>query len=174
MPSLPTNGISFHYEDCVFKWKYVADKSVISSQHQSYSTVIDLITKVELLPTMTNLGAFYPKLIKEFIVNLTTDLSEPNTPNFKKVHVRGKCFDISHTLLNSFMKLSFPAEFVATLASPEQLALELFGGTIRVWRTHDQFPTIKLSVKYAILHKLALLTGIHPYIWPPSLPFWHS
>ncbi|KAA0052781.1 uncharacterized protein E6C27_scaffold1299G00030 [Cucumis melo var. makuwa] len=66
------------------------------------------------------------------------------------------------------MKLSFPAEFVATLASPEQLALELFGGTIRVWHTDDQFPTIKLSVKYAILHKLALLTGIHPYIWPPT------
>lgn len=160
MPSLPINGISFHYEDCVFKWKYVTDKSVI--------------TKAELLSSMTNLGAFSSKLIKEFIVNLKMDLSEPNTPNFQKVHVRGKCFDISHTLLNSFMKLSFLVEFVATIASPEQLALELFGGTIRVWPTHDQFPTIKLSVKYAILHKLALLTGIHPYIWPPSLPFWHS
>lgn len=124
-----------------------------------------MITKARLLSTVKNLGPFYLKLIQEFIVNLPTDLNEPDTPNFRKVHVLGKCFNISPAILNSFMKLSLLAGFVVTLPSPEELALKLSGETIKVWPTDGQFPAIKLSVKYVILHKIGITN------WYPSTHF---
>lgn len=62
------DGISFHFKECFFKWKYVVhcclvDESVISDQHRLCFAVIVLITKAGLLSTVTNLGLFYPKLV---------------------------------------------------------------------------------------------------------------
>lgn len=87
VPNLPIYGISFHYEECVFKWKYVthrqlADENVISDQHRLCSAIIDLITRAGLLQTVTNLGVFYSKLVLEFIVNLPIDLNEPTMADF--------------------------------------------------------------------------------------------
>lgn len=69
---------------------------------------------------------------------------------------RGKCVDASLTLLNSYLNVSVPAGYVASLPTSEQLALELFGGMVWTWPTDGQFFTMKLSVKYGILHKIAI------------------
>lgn len=108
------------------------------------------------MSTVTDVATYYPKLIREFIVNLHADLNESRALEFHKVHVHGKCFDVSSALLNSFLKHFLPIGFLVNLPAPEQLPLELSGGMVRVWPTDGQFPTIKLSVKYVILHKVGI------------------
>lgn len=78
--TVPIDGISFHSEDCVHKWKFVVkrrivDEAVIFYQHRSYTVIFDLIIVAGLLPTITDVGPLYPKLIHEFIVNLPADLN---------------------------------------------------------------------------------------------------
>ncbi|KAA0036545.1 flocculation protein FLO11-like [Cucumis melo var. makuwa] len=63
--------------------------SVISNQHCLSSAILDIISDVGLLPTITGVGPFYPKLIRDFIVNLLTDFNDHRRPEYQKVHVRG-------------------------------------------------------------------------------------
>ena len=51
------------------------DETVISDQHYSCFVVIDVIFVAGLLPTITDIGPFYPKLIREFTVNLPIRIS---------------------------------------------------------------------------------------------------
>lgn len=55
-----------------------------------------------------------------------------------------------------FLKVSLFAGFSVVLPSHEQLALELSKGTMHSWPADGQLPTIKLSVKYVILHKISI------------------
>ncbi|KAA0041713.1 flocculation protein FLO11-like [Cucumis melo var. makuwa] len=63
---VPIDGISFHYEECVFKWKYVMQR------------------RLECC-ALTNLGVFYPKLVREFIIDLLADFNEPVPLIFKSL-----------------------------------------------------------------------------------------
>ncbi|KAA0046750.1 flocculation protein FLO11-like [Cucumis melo var. makuwa] len=103
-----------------------------------------------LLPTITNVAPFYSKFIREFIVNLSADLNDHGSPEYQKVHVRGKCFEISPALLNQLLRHSLPADYSVTLPLPEQLALELSSGSVRQWPSDGQFSMMKLSIKYVL------------------------
>lgn len=50
-----------------------------------------------------------------------------------------------------------------TFPTNEQLALELSWGTVHSWHVNGQLYAIKLSIKYAILHKIGITN------WYPSL-----
>lgn len=123
VPIVPIDGISFHSEDCMHKWKYVvqrriADEAVISDQHRFCSAILDFISSASLLPIITDVGQLYPKLIKGFIVNLPIDFKDHRTPEYQKVHVRGKRFTISPALIKSFLKNTLPSKFFTILPTP--------------------------------------------------------
>lgn len=87
------------------KWKFfvkqwIADEAIISNQHRSSKTIFNLITAAGLLPTITDVGPFYPKFIREFIVNLPVDLNDHGSPEYQKVHVQSNCFEILPALIN--------------------------------------------------------------------------
>ncbi|KAE8649720.1 hypothetical protein Csa_012710 [Cucumis sativus] len=152
----PLDGISFHSEDGVLKWKYVvqrciADECEISYQHHFCVAVMNLIRSVGLLPIVSYVGTFYHHLIREFIVNLPTDLNDLDTHDYHKVHIRGKCFNVPPVLLNDFLKVSIPVHHLVTTPSGEQLALEF---STKSWSSNGQFPVTKLSNKYDILNRI--------------------
>lgn len=89
-----------------------------------------------MMGTVTNLGIFHPKLIREFIVNLPTDFNEPNISDFWKVHVHGKCISVSPELLNTYLNISAPAGPMAEASTSERLALEMSSGLVRTWPTY--------------------------------------
>lgn len=107
----------------------MTDKWNISTKYQSYTLVIELIKTVGLMKTVRNVGPFYPRLIQELIVNLSTDFNDPTSANFEKV--LGICISISPTILNQFLGLIVPDGLVIKYPSNEQLALKLFGGTVK-------------------------------------------
>lgn len=158
----PLDGISFHSEDGVLKWKYVvqrciADECEISYQHHFCVAVMNLIRSVGLLPIVSYVGTFYHHLIREFIVNLPTDLNDLDTHDYHKVHIRGKCFNVPPVLLNDFLKVSIPVHHLVTTPSGEQLALEF---STKSWSSNGQFPQSRnLVISMIFLIALEQLTG---------------
>lgn len=52
-----------------------------------------------------NVGAFYPRLVREFIVNLPKMMNDASkSSESRKVHVRGHCFNFSLSLINQFLE----------------------------------------------------------------------
>ncbi|KAA0035674.1 uncharacterized protein E6C27_scaffold285G003740 [Cucumis melo var. makuwa] len=73
IPSVPIDGISFHLEESVQRWKFVVQRRIVD------------------------------ELIREFIVNLLVDFNDPSSPDYQIVHIRGFKFTISPTVINGFL-----------------------------------------------------------------------
>ncbi|KAA0051794.1 uncharacterized protein E6C27_scaffold60G002030 [Cucumis melo var. makuwa] len=133
IPSVSIDGISFYLEENVQHWKSVvqrriADKVNISDKHHSCVSIMNLIEKAGLSKTISNVGPFYPQLMKEFIVNFPAGFNDPSSPDYQTVHIRGFKFTISPTVIN---------------------------GTLSSWPVNG-IPAVALSVKYVILHKIGI------------------
>ncbi|XP_057418721.1 uncharacterized protein LOC130712926 [Lotus japonicus] len=63
----------------------VAKKKEIASDVLACKEIIALIAKAGLRKTVMNIGKCYDKLVKEFIVNLSNDVNNPASPEFRKV-----------------------------------------------------------------------------------------
>ena len=59
--------------------------------------------KARLSKTISNVGLFYPQLIKDFIVNLPSDFNNPSSPSYQTVHIRGFKFKISSPVIKEFL-----------------------------------------------------------------------
>lgn len=68
-----------------------------------------------LLKTVVDVGPFYPQLMRELIVKLLVRFNNPNSPNYHKVHIRGICFNISLSVINSLGRSESPLLGEATL-----------------------------------------------------------
>ena len=87
IPQVPIDGISSHLEEGVQCWKYVvqrriADEINIFYKHHSCLSIMDMIFKSGLSMTILNVGPFYPKLIREFIVNLCSEFNDPSSLDY--------------------------------------------------------------------------------------------
>lgn len=81
IPPAPMDTVSFHSEESAQKWRFVYQRRVAQERELSQEAleckeIIELLEKAELMKTVKDLGNCYEKLVKEFIVNITTDCSE--------------------------------------------------------------------------------------------------
>ena len=81
----------------------IADEVNISDKHQSCMSIMDLIHKAGLEKTISNVGPFYPQLIREFIVNLPDEFNNPSSADYQTVHIRGFKFVILPSMINGFL-----------------------------------------------------------------------
>ncbi|XP_050891404.1 uncharacterized protein LOC127096911 [Lathyrus oleraceus] len=100
---------------------------------------MDLIQEAGLMKTVTQFSKCYDMLVKEFIVNLSEECADGKSKEFRKVYVRGKCVNFSPSVINKY------------LGRPDEAQPEL---EVRKWPLKGKLVASKLSVKYAILHKI--------------------
>ena len=67
------------------QWRIV-DEVNISDKHQSCMSIMDLIHRAGLEKIISNVGPFYPQLIREFIVNLLDAFNNPCSLDYQTVH----------------------------------------------------------------------------------------
>ncbi|TYK29236.1 uncharacterized protein E5676_scaffold1228G00270 [Cucumis melo var. makuwa] len=125
-------------------------------------SIMNLIHKAGLKKTISNVGPFYPQLIREFIVNLPDEFNDPSSADYHTVHIRGFKFVISPAVINGFLGNTVDIDCSPSCPTTKVLANVLFGGTLSTWLVNG-IPTAALSVKYAILHKIGIAN------WFPSL-----
>ncbi|XP_050877485.1 uncharacterized protein LOC127081258 [Lathyrus oleraceus] len=115
--------------------------------------VIDLIKTAGLMKTMVGFSQCYEGLVKQFIVNIPEDIADKNNKEFCKVFVRGKCITFSPTVINNFMGKRF--EGAGELeATDNEVCREITVRQVKGWPIKKHLPDGKLTVKYAILHKI--------------------
>jgi hypothetical protein len=117
----------------------------------------DMMEKIKeggLLKTMCNLGDCYEKLVKEFLVNISKHCENPLSQEYQKVYVRGECVQFSPNIINRYLGIT---ETNATdlKVTENQVCKEITANQVKVWPTKGQISYGKLSVKYAILNRLA-------------------
>ncbi|KAL5156393.1 hypothetical protein HKD37_U058577 [Glycine soja] len=115
--------------------------------------IMDLIKAAGLLKTVTKLGDCYESLVREFIVNIPSDITNRKSDEYQRVFVRGKCVRFSPAVINKY--LGRPTDGVVDITvSEHQIAKEITAKQIQHWPKKGKLSAGKLSVKYAILHRI--------------------
>ncbi|KAA0045208.1 uncharacterized protein E5676_scaffold1493G00360 [Cucumis melo var. makuwa] len=100
VPFVPIDGISFHHEESVQRWKFVMQRRIAD------------------------------ELIKEFIVNLPDEFNDPSSADYQTVHIRGFKFVISSAVINGFLGNTVDIDCSPSCPTTEVLANALSGGTL--------------------------------------------
>ncbi|XP_050895832.1 uncharacterized protein LOC127102510 [Lathyrus oleraceus] len=152
------DNISFHLEDGAAKWNFVIQRRVVVERELGKDVVkvkevMDLIKAAGLLKTVVGFSQCYEGLVKEFIVNIPEDIADKNNKEFCKVFVRGKCITFSPTVINNFMgrRVEGASELEAT---NNEVCREITTRQVKGWPIKKHLCAGKLTVKYAILHKI--------------------
>src|ERR1044072_4452608 len=122
---------------------------------------MSLISSAGLMKTVTQVGRCYESLVKEFIINVGPEVSKHRHADYYKVYVRGQSVEFSLVIINNFLGRS--EEVVnEEQVSLESIVKELTANQVSQWPSTGTIPCSKLSVKYAILHKIGAAN------WGPS------
>ncbi|KAL2990328.1 hypothetical protein AAZX31_11G192800 [Glycine max] len=158
VPDAPLDNISFHSIDNVEKWKYVYQRRLAVERELGRDALdcketMDLIKAAGLLKTVTKLGDCYEGLVREFIVNISSDISNRKSDDYQRVFVRGKCVRFSPAVINKH--LGRPTDGMVDIdVSEHQIAKEITAKQVQHWPKKGKLSAGKLSVKYAILHRI--------------------
>ncbi|XP_057418820.1 uncharacterized protein LOC130713034 [Lotus japonicus] len=163
IPSIPLDNVSFHAVEIAIKWKYVFQRRIakereIGSDVLECKKIVALITRTGLRKAVMEIGKCYDRLVKEFLVNLSDDVGNPASPEFRKVYVRVQCVNFSPAIINKALERSV-VEFVEEL-SLDTIAEELTGGKVTKWPAKKLLSTGYLTVKYAILNRIGVVNWI--------------
>ncbi|XP_058725995.1 uncharacterized protein LOC131597307 [Vicia villosa] len=158
VPEVPIDNIFFHYPLSVLRWKFVYQKRLalereLAQNALEYEEIMNLIHEAGLIKIVTQLSKCYEVLVKDLIVNLHEDCSNKETEEYLKVFVRGKCVNFSPTVINKFLERSNEAQPELEV-SDNQMCKEITAGQVKTWPVKGKLTVSKLSVKYAILHKI--------------------
>ncbi|XP_057425844.1 uncharacterized protein LOC130719229 [Lotus japonicus] len=158
VPAAPLDNISFHSEESVGNWKDVYQRRIAQERELTgeilhCQEIMELIETAGLLKTVTEIGGCYDKLVREFIVNVTTNCTESGHPDFRKVFVRGRCVHFSPEIINQYLGRSTIATGNEEL-SLSAITNELTAGQVMEWPFKGLLSSTHLSVKYAILNRI--------------------
>ncbi|KAL5146827.1 hypothetical protein HKD37_06G016610 [Glycine soja] len=158
VPDAPLDNISFHSIGNAERWKFVYQRRLALERELGRAAldckeIMDLITAAGLLKTVTKLGDCYESLVREFIVNIPSNITNRKSDEYQRVFVRGKCVRFSPAVINKY--LGRPTDGVVDITVYEhQIAKEITAKQIQHWPKKGKLSAGKLSVKYAILHRI--------------------
>ncbi|KAL5131393.1 hypothetical protein HKD37_12G034290 [Glycine soja] len=158
VPDAPLDNISFHSIGNAERWKFVYQRRLALERELGRAAldckeIMDLIKAAGLLKTVSKLGDCYEGLVREFIVNIPSDISNRKSDEYQKVFVRGKCVKFSPAVINKY--LGRPTDGVIDIdVSEHQIAKEITAKRVQHWPRKGKLSAGKLSVKYAILHRI--------------------
>ncbi|GAA0151561.1 hypothetical protein LIER_10259 [Lithospermum erythrorhizon] len=71
------------------RWKFVANRRnaaewMLSEVTKKNVDIMGMFVDVEVMATVSTVGPYYPKLVKEFVCNMTTNIDDSTCPNFQK------------------------------------------------------------------------------------------
>ncbi|GAA0155644.1 hypothetical protein LIER_13330 [Lithospermum erythrorhizon] len=132
----------------------VAAKKMLSEMTKKNPNIIGILEGAGVMPTVEAVGPYYPQLVRGFVCNMTKDIDDPASINFQKVTFCNFTFDFSPSLVNAFYGRANGGETSYNLQLSEIVKV-LTGGVVDTWPDKG-LPSSKLSVKYAVMHKVGV------------------
>ncbi|XP_050889719.1 uncharacterized protein LOC127095009 [Lathyrus oleraceus] len=158
VPEVPIDNISFHFASSVNRWKYVYQKRLALERELAQNVleckeIMDLIQEAGLMKTVTQFSKCYEMLVKEFIVNVSEECADGKSKEFRKVYVRGKCVNFSPAVINMYLGRLDVAQLELEVTD-KKICQVITANQVRKWPLKGKLVASKLSVKYAMLHKI--------------------
>ncbi|GAA0151704.1 hypothetical protein LIER_10365 [Lithospermum erythrorhizon] len=143
VPDVPFEGVDFNSEEHEARWKFICARNILPERYMSditynNQTYIDILEGACMLVVLADIGPYWPKMVKEFVCNVSADIVDPDSP----------------WITSATLKL---ADIVG----------ELTGNALTTWTTKGQLQASSLSLKYAMLHKIAIATLVPTSINDP-------
>ncbi|XP_058753265.1 uncharacterized protein LOC131626472 [Vicia villosa] len=135
------------------KVKRLALEGELAQNALECEDIVNLIHEDGLIKIVTKFSKCYEVLVKEFIVNLHEDCGNKKAKDYLKVFVRGKCVNFSPTVIKKFLDRSNEAQ-PELEASDNQMCKVITAGQVKTRPVKEKLNASKLSVKYAILHRI--------------------
>ncbi|KAI5412127.1 hypothetical protein KIW84_056981 [Lathyrus oleraceus] len=133
--------------------KRVAVERELGKEAVEVKEVMELIKAAGLMKIVTALPQCYEGLVKEFIVNIPEEIYKRSSSEFYKVYVRGKCVKLSPTIINKFLGRGTDGG-VDLETTDNEVCRIITVGQVKEWPSRKHLSASKLTVKYAILHKI--------------------
>lgn len=103
---------------------------------------------------MIDVGLFYPRLMKGFIVNLPKGFNDAKSYDYRKFHVRGYYFDFSPAIINEYLG---KGKLIIMIVPPIKIIAKEITGNIHDNRlSKGRITESKVIVKYANLYKMGV------------------
>ncbi|XP_058784237.1 uncharacterized protein LOC131659009 [Vicia villosa] len=158
VPKVPIDNVSFHFGANANRWKFMYQKRIalereLAQNARDCKDIMDLIEAVGLIKTVIHLSKCYEMLVKEFIVNLSEECTNKRSKEFRKVFVKGKCVNFSSTMIKNLLGRSDEAQLELEV-SDNKVSQVTTTNQVRSGPLKGKLSTNKLSMKYAMLHKI--------------------
>ena len=114
---------------------------------------MELISFAGLMKTVTRFAKCYKTLVKEFIVNTLIYCVDHRSKEYRRVFVRGRCVEFSPTIINIYLGRS-EDDYYELEVTDNQVCKAITANQVSDWPMKNKLPVSKLSVKYAILHRI--------------------
>ncbi|XP_024025805.1 uncharacterized protein LOC112092857 [Morus notabilis] len=162
----PDKSTTFYSNLSEKVWAFVVQRKILSERlvHDAEFKeigVFELLKEQNLLGTVTKVQPFVKNVVLEFYANLVKEINNPAIDMFHKVFVRGHFFDFSPAVINEFLESHHPV--VDFEADYDVIIAEITANVRCKWPPAKSFPALVLSLKYSVLHKIALKN------WMPSM-----
>ena len=92
-------------------------------------------------------------LLRTFFVNIPVDCADHKSKEYRKMYVRGRCVKFSPAIIYRFMDRS-EDDFCELEVTDNQVCRAITANQVSEWPMKNKLPVSKLSVKYAILHRI--------------------
>ncbi|XP_058747177.1 uncharacterized protein LOC131620187 [Vicia villosa] len=149
VPKVPIDNVSSHF---VYQ-KRLALERELALNVRHCKDIMELIEAVGLIKIVVHLSKCYEMLVKEFIVNLFEECANKRSKEFRKVFVRGKCVNFSSTMINNILGRSDEGQPELKVFDNKVFQV-ITTNQVRSWPLKGKLSASKLSMKYAILHKI--------------------
>lgn len=116
--------------------------------------ILDLLKVIKLMKTVTDVGLCYEKLVKDIILNISSERNIEGRKEYRKVYVRGNFIKFSPSIINEYLGRS---KFARTKKVPtiDRITKEITGGKVRLWPKKGLISSGSLSVKYFIMSRIS-------------------
>ncbi|XP_050876264.1 uncharacterized protein LOC127079959 [Lathyrus oleraceus] len=158
MPEAPLDNVSLDYMKNAERWKYVIKMRIyfereLGKDALKCKEVMEIIEVDGLMKTVAKFGTCYESLVKEFMVTIPDRCDNVKSEDYRKVYVRGNFITFSPVMINKFLGRS--GEPQAELeVTDDQVCKEITAKQVKQWPNRGKLFVGKLSVKYAILHRI--------------------
>ena len=142
------------------KRKILPMRDVDTSQLSSISDIMIQLRSQKLERTVVGLKPYCKKVIYEFCANLVPSCYKADSDRRGTVYMRGQTYQFDAQIINEVFHTPSTDEVMEV--SDAVLGATLSGNRLTDWNGKHTFCSSSLSMRYAILHRIAL------YNWMPS------
>ncbi|GAA0180939.1 hypothetical protein LIER_30175 [Lithospermum erythrorhizon] len=157
---ISTEEMDFNFEENEVRWNSVCARNILPERYLSKATMknqtyMNIIEESGMLAISDEIGPHWPSLVREFICNLTEEIADPASVMFHKVKMRGHVFEFNPAVINRHYGRQNKGITSSTLKLAD-IIKTLTGNALSVWPIKGQLPASSLSLRYAVMHKMAI------------------